>query len=466
MVVVATGGMNIAVGAMGGLAAVMAAGLMESYGVPLPAVIVIGLAAGALMGFANGFLTIKTGINPFIITLAMASAYEGANLGITSANPYYNISTDWTAYGQARTALLPHPTLVMIAVAIILGILFYRTVLGRSILAVGGNARSAELAGIPVGRVIVVAHVLSGLVAALAGLLLMARLGNGTPTIGSDWLLPSFAAVIIGGTALEGGAVSIFGAILATALLAIIENALVIRQADPFWVTFLEGTLILAAVGLNRLRSAGGIGALPREERRRTGRGRDGEELKERRDADGTARLHRHGRHVSGSHPGHLLRGALRGARTANAGSGATSSVALLEIRGISKAFPGVQALSNVSLEIRAARCSPSSAKTARARSPSSSASTASISPTRGRSSSPEARCRSAVDAGGLPVRHRRGPQERNSSLRFAGENILLGARSRRHAASSSTTSATIAKPKEAGGPARRGDRFRARGPL
>jgi ribose transport system permease protein len=259
MVVVATGGMNIAVGAMGGLAAVMAAGLMESYGVPLPAVIVLGLAAGALMGFANGFLTIKTGINPFIITLAMASAYEGANLGITSANPYYNISTVWTAYGQARTALLPHPALVMIAVAIILGILFYRTVLGRSILAVGGNARSAELAGIPVGRVTIVAHVLSGLLAALAGLLLMARLGNGTPTIGSNWLLPSFAAVIIGGTALQGGAVSIFGAILATALLAIIENALVIRQADPYWVTFLEGALILAAVGLNRLRSAGGV---------------------------------------------------------------------------------------------------------------------------------------------------------------------------------------------------------------
>jgi ribose transport system permease protein len=259
MVVVATGGMNIALGAMGGLAAVMAAGLMESYGVPLPAVIVIGLGAGALMGFANGFLTVKTGINPFIITLAMASAYEGANLGITSANPYYNISTDWTAYGQARTALLPHPTLVMVAVAIILAVLFYRTVLGRSILAVGGNARSAELAGIPVGRVIIIAHVLSGLIAALAGLLLMARLGNGTPTIGSDWLLPSFAAVIIGGTALEGGAVSILGAILATALLAIIENALVIRQADPFWVTFLEGALILAAVFLNRLRSAGGL---------------------------------------------------------------------------------------------------------------------------------------------------------------------------------------------------------------
>jgi ribose transport system permease protein len=98
--------------------------------------------------------------------------------------------------------------------------------------------------------------------AALAGLILMARLGNGTPDIGSDWLLPSFATIIIGGAALEGGKVSISGAILGCALLAIIENGLVIERADPFWVTFLEGALILGAVGLNRLRAGSGTSAL------------------------------------------------------------------------------------------------------------------------------------------------------------------------------------------------------------
>jgi ribose transport system permease protein len=256
MVVIATGGMSLAVGATGGLSAVLAAGLMVSYGVPIWAAVLLALLAGIAMGFANGYLTVKTGINPFIITLATSAAYEGTNFGITSSNPYYELPMAFTDYGQARTSLLPHPMIISIIVAIVLGIVLYRTVLGRSILAVGGNARAAEMAGIPVRRTIVIAHVISGFLAALAGLMLMARLGNGSPTIGSQWLLPSFATVLIGGAVLSGGKVSITGAILGCALLSMISNGLVIFRADPYWVTFLIGALILAAVGLNRLRSS------------------------------------------------------------------------------------------------------------------------------------------------------------------------------------------------------------------
>ena len=206
------------------------------------------------MGFINGFLTVKTGINPFVITLAMASAYTGANMAITSANPYYNIDPTLVAWGQARTEILPHPALVTIVVALILGVLFYRMVLGREILAVGGNTRAAEITGIPVGRVIISAHVISGFLAALAGLLTMARLGNGTPTIGSDWLLPGFAALIIGGVLLEGGKVAVLGVALGVAILELIGNALAINRIDPYWVTLLQGSLILAAVSLGLLR--------------------------------------------------------------------------------------------------------------------------------------------------------------------------------------------------------------------
>lgn len=254
MVVVATGGMNIALGATGGLSAVIMAGLMESYGVPLPLVILIGLLAGSLMGFINGFLTVKTGINPFVITLAMASAYTGANMAITSANPYYHIDPALVAFGQSRTEILPHPAIFTVLVAVLLGVLFHRLVLGRGILAVGGNARAAETTGIHVGRVIISAHVLSGFLASLAGLLTMARLGNGTPTIGSDWLLPGFAALIIGGMTLDGGKIAVVGVLLGVAVLELIGNALAINRIDPYWVTLLQGSLILAAVGLGQLR--------------------------------------------------------------------------------------------------------------------------------------------------------------------------------------------------------------------
>ncbi len=255
MIVIATGGMSLAVGATGGLAAIIAAGLMVDYGVPIWAAVPLALLAGIAMGFANGYLTVKTGINPFIITLATSAAYEGTNFGITSSNPYYGLPTAFTDYGQARTGMFPHPLLISILVAIALGIILYRTGLGRSILAVGGNARAAEMAGIRIRRTIVIAHVISGFLAALGGLMLMARLGNGSPTIGSQWLLPSFATVLIGGAVLSGGKVSITGAILGCALLALISNGLVIFRADPYWVTFLVGALILAAVVLNRLRS-------------------------------------------------------------------------------------------------------------------------------------------------------------------------------------------------------------------
>jgi ribose transport system permease protein len=254
MVVVATGGMNLSIGGIGGLSAIIAAGLMQSYGVPMPLTVVIGLVAGIGMGFINGFLTVKTGINPFIITLATLAAYTGAIYGITSANPYYSIDADFINFGQARAGVLPYSTLFTVVAVLAMAILFYRVVAGRWILAVGGNARAAEVVGVPVGRTIILAHVLSGFLAAVAGLLWMSRLQIGVPTIGEKgWLLPSFAIIVIGGCVLEGGAVSIIGVVLASILLAMIENGILINRVDPFWVEFLMGAMILITVGIGRV---------------------------------------------------------------------------------------------------------------------------------------------------------------------------------------------------------------------
>jgi ribose transport system permease protein len=122
-------------------------------------------------------------------------------------------------------------------------------------LAVGGNPAAAELSGISPGRAVVLAHVLSGFLAATAAILVVARLGSAQPTIGSDWLLLSFAAPIIGGAALTGGHVSVAGTVLAVLVIVLIENGLVLAKVDPYWVQFLLGALILGAVGLNRWRA-------------------------------------------------------------------------------------------------------------------------------------------------------------------------------------------------------------------
>jgi len=122
-------------------------------------------------------------------------------------------------------------------------------------LAVGGNPYAAELSGVPRDRIIVVAHTLSGLLAAVGAVLAVAQLGSAQPTIGADWLIISFAAPIIGGAALTGGHISVAATSLAVVLIVLIQNGMVLAQVDPYWVQFLLGALILAAVGLNRLRA-------------------------------------------------------------------------------------------------------------------------------------------------------------------------------------------------------------------
>lgn len=255
MVTLGVGQMNIAVGALGGLVAIAFGGLMEVYGLPIVAAVPVALLIGAVGGLINGLLTVRTGINGFIITLATASAFTGINLGITESIPFYKMPAALVAFGEQRVGAFPYLLIAPVIVAALLGLFFARTVPGRQLLAYGGNAQAAELSGIPRERTIVLAHVLSGLLAAGAAILAVAQLGSAQPTIGSDWLLLSFAAPIIGGAALTGGHVSVLGTLFAVVLIALIENGMVLAKVDPYWVQFLLGALILAAVWLNRWRA-------------------------------------------------------------------------------------------------------------------------------------------------------------------------------------------------------------------
>lgn len=253
LVVLAIGQMNLSLGTIGGLSVVISGGLMEAWNVPVPLAVLIGLLVGALCGLLNGEIIVRTGINSFIVTIATSSVFLGINYGMTQAVPFYNLTPGFKAFGQARWDFFPYIAVVTIIVTIIMAIFFLRTIPGRQILAVGGNVVASETSGVPVNRTIVMAHIISGVIAAIAGILLMARLGQAQPTIGQNWLVPSFAAPIIGGVALAGGSVSIMGTVLAALLISIIQDALVLLNADPYYVQFLLGILILAAVGVDRL---------------------------------------------------------------------------------------------------------------------------------------------------------------------------------------------------------------------
>lgn len=258
MVVLGSGGMNLSVGAIGGLVGIVTGGFMDQLGAPIIVSIVVGVIVGALCGMFNGWIISRmgsTGVAAFLATLATSSVFLGINLGITNAEPYYNLQPNFNFLGNGKILGLPVIMMIALLFAFIIAFIFKYSGLGRQILAVGGNLKCAELSGILVKRTIIITHIISAMLASIAGILLIARLTSAQPDVGSDWMLFSFAAPLIGGTRLTGGKVSISGTVLGALLLALISNGLVHLNLDIYWMTLIQGLIILAAVSIDRIRA-------------------------------------------------------------------------------------------------------------------------------------------------------------------------------------------------------------------
>ena len=257
MVVLATGGMNLSVGAIGVCAVMVAGYSLQVIGVPLPIAIILTLAAGGALGWLNGFAIVRTGVNSFVVTLASASLFSGGMLILTKGVPLNGLPPALGVFGRTSFGSIPALVFVALSIGALLYFLFAHTTFGRQILAAGANERAAEMSGIPVNRVIIQVHVLSGVLAACAGLMLTARLGAAMPSVaGDDWLLPSFLAPVIGGTALSGGMVSVVGTVLGALLVATIRSGLLVLQIGGFWLQLFLGIFLLGAILLERYRAA------------------------------------------------------------------------------------------------------------------------------------------------------------------------------------------------------------------
>ncbi len=255
LVIIGLGQMNLALGSIGGLVAISFAGVIERYGVPVPLALAFALGIGIAAGMSGGYIIARTMISAFIITLAGLQIFKGINLGITEAQPFYGVPEAVKTFGQASViGPLPWLMVPMMVCSVAMWYLFNRMRIGRHILAIGSNPQAAELSGIDPKATIIWAHGISGLLAAIAGLMLVARLQIGQPTIGDDWLISSFAAPVIGGAVLTGGRVSVAGTFFGVVIIAIITQGLVMFNTDPFVVQIVLGALILWAVAVNRLR--------------------------------------------------------------------------------------------------------------------------------------------------------------------------------------------------------------------
>ncbi len=254
MVVLAVGQMNLSVGVLTGLSAIISASLMVDGGVTpwlaVPAAVAVGIVAGLI----NGLLVVATRINGFIVTLATMTVIAGLRYGVNGTGTYQGYSDGLVDFGGSSVAGLPVVFIIAVLVALAVAFYFRRTLSGRYLLASGGNPVAARLTGISNDKSIVVAHTLSGLLAGVAGVLVLMLSGSVNTSIGDDLLLPSFAAPIIGGVALVGGAVSVLGTCLAAFLVRLVYVAQAQYNINPRWVDLVVGAVVLGAVLVSQSR--------------------------------------------------------------------------------------------------------------------------------------------------------------------------------------------------------------------
>ncbi|NQX35141.1 ABC transporter permease [Herbiconiux sp. VKM Ac-2851] len=263
MITVAVGQLNLAVGAIGGVAAALAAVLMADVGVPPLLGALVPLAVGLLAGLANGWLVVLTRINGFIVTLATMTILLGAQYALVGTRTVS--AANWeplAAVGRATVVGVPVIFLAAVAVAVVVALAFRYTRSGRRLLASGDNPEAARLLGISNDRSVVLAHAASGLLCGVAALVSLAALPGVNQSVGGDWLLPSFAAPIIGGVSLTGGTVAVLGTVLAATVVRLVDTARAEFQLAPAWVNFVIGAVVLGTVALDRVRQV-------RAERRR-----------------------------------------------------------------------------------------------------------------------------------------------------------------------------------------------------
>lgn len=252
--VVIVGGMNLALGYMGGLTVVITGYTMEIMGFPAVVSVIAGLLVGVATGLVNGIIITKLKLNSFVATLATSFIYTGLINGISQGNPYNEIPDGFTVIGRGGFLGIPYLLWLAVVVLIVLAYFFRFTVTGRRYLATGGNQEAARLSGVNTDKMVILANVASGVFAAIAGILWISRTGSAQPSTGGDWMVTSFAVAVIGGTLLKGGVFNSVGVFFASFLIVMVRNGLVMLQANVYFEQAYLGLILLLAVSLDSIK--------------------------------------------------------------------------------------------------------------------------------------------------------------------------------------------------------------------
>lgn len=254
--VILTGGIDLSVGALAGLAGILAAWFDVNKGLSAPLAILLTLLICAAVGAWHGTMVTRLNVPPFVITLVTFTVAQGLSLAITTGTPINGIDPLFSNLSSYYIQRVPVPALFFVGAAVIAWFALERTYIGRQIYAVGGNREAARLAGIPVGRRITSTYIASSVLAGIVGVLVIGRMNVADPSVGVGWELVAIAAAVVGGVSLFGGEGRILGIAAGAILLEFIANGLLALHVSPYYQQVVQGAVLGVAILLDRLRAS------------------------------------------------------------------------------------------------------------------------------------------------------------------------------------------------------------------
>jgi len=242
--IIITGGIDLSVGAIVGLCAVMLGYSWKTFGFPLPLAIVFALFVGALAGFVNGFIITRVRVPPLIMTIATLALYRGLAEGVSQAHSVRGYP-DWFYFlGQGSVFGVPAQLLLLVVLIVVAGVALDRTTFGRALYAIGANETAARFSALPVDRVKLIVYTLSGLASGLAAWVLVSRVTTTRMDMGTGYELDVIAAVVLGGTSIFGGSGTIWGTVIGLVMIQLLKNGLALTGVKG------DATIVVIGVAL------------------------------------------------------------------------------------------------------------------------------------------------------------------------------------------------------------------------
>lgn len=250
-VVILTGGIDLSMGAVMTLAGIAGATVLK-MDVWWPLGLFAGVALGVLAGLANGAMVAYIGLPPFVATYGVMWIAAGLAVVLMRGYIIYDFAASFRFLGMGHIASVPTPIVIMIIFVALMWFLLNRTTFGRSIYAVGANHEAARLSGINVKKTLILAYTVSGFFSGLGGMVFVARLNAAEAGLGEQLLLPTIAAVAIGGTSMTGGQGSVIGTVIGVLIMMLIANSMNLLGISSVWQAVVQGLIIVVAVLLDQ----------------------------------------------------------------------------------------------------------------------------------------------------------------------------------------------------------------------